>query len=714
MSRWIAIGSIAALLAVASLIVPEVWALPYAPLPRALTAAMILAAVIAFFLQWRQRGDSLVSAFLFRDNQQRTIAWAAMLLIAAGAAIVPMQTFFYGDGGLLIPQIFRLAKGEPYQTDILLNAKSSPLAGLLILGLSHGIPSLASILGAALPETGLYPFFWNSLICLTGLVAGLLLLVRREERLLYTLYLFGTAGTLFYFGYVEFYALAYTLIILYLLAAVRYIRGKAAFWLPAGLYVLAVFAHYESLALLHSMLYLAGIRLGYDRTLTMKTIAWFSFATAGLWVIAYFATGLYSADSRIVMPFVDVHNASGVHSYTLLSFSHLRDLLNIVLLLAPVQFVMIAAAAAQKNRVQLSEMKEARFFFLALFFFAAFVFFANTSLGLARDWDIAAPLGIIVACAAAVFHTMKLPGADPGARPALYYAGFGALIVAGSWGVSNVNPSMSAARFETILSIDANRIYRDYSHSGYEALRKYFVNERNLQKDIQLSQKKIEILDYPQDYAYLITRSLEIHPSDATEYTGIQRWMLLRLAAKAQSLNSQGTQRDYSISMPQIDSLAEAIAVNAYTLRCYTELSSGIAQVARETGAAQPYSTILALEAYESKDYAAALRGFGASIERGFHSPQIFRLAATALALSKRYSDAIAAIEKGIGYYPDDPRLLMTYGDWLLKSGIRRDDAVAALQKAFALAPDDQLRQQIQRILESSGTPPPITEPPAE
>jgi tetratricopeptide (TPR) repeat protein len=674
---------------------PEIWALPFLFFERIIVAALIIVALCYFMMYY----PGTRVGIKLSEHWQSRLAWIFFALLVAAAIISPMQTFFYGDGGILIPQIYKLAAGEPYQYDLLLNAKSSPLAGILIIGLSNEIPDLLHWLGIALPETALYPFHWLSIFALVALIVGIIALTEKKERLVYALFSFATAGTLFYFSYVEYYTLSFTAIALFLLASQKALEGKKPLWPAVVFYLIALAGHYETLALLPALIFLVLAKNGKDQFVTLKNIGYIFTSTLVIFVIAYFALGLHASDSRIVMPMFDVSNASGTQSYTLLSLAHIRDMLNILLLLAPVQlFVLILLLFTSKGRQTCTSLS-GRFYVSALLGFLIFIFFANTSLGLARDWDIAAPLGLIISFAALAMIHGGTDSSSAKTHSAALFAGLIALILTGNWLNVNIKPQRSAERFETIMTIDSDKMYRDYAHSGYEALRKYYLNAENVGKDIELTKTKIELLDYPSDYLYLIDKSLKMQAEDNGKYLALNTWMLEQLASCAKEIKDSGAERNYSISISQIDSLTEVIAVNAFSRQAYGDLEQNIRLVANETGAPQPYEIIRAFRAYQDKDYATASEIFQLAVDMGFHSPQIFRIFGTALALQQRYSEALAVVEKGVERFPEDPMLLYTLADWYVKAGINYEAAIDMLENAYSLTDDAGLRKGIERIL---------------
>ncbi|MDH7514554.1 MAG: tetratricopeptide repeat protein [Bacteroidota bacterium] len=693
---------LAALIRLAGVVFPyrRVWGFDYLedfgfPWDVAWTALVFIPPAIVFF---SRRGGN--------DSRQKkradSLAWVIYPLAAALAVLVPMETFFYGDGGLLVPQIHRLAHGESVDFGVLLNVKSSPLAGLLVYGGARLIPDVFSWFGIPLPTTAAYPFSALSAVALLAL--GVFFFAYRREREIDTARIlapFCTAGILLFFGYVEFYVVVYALVAMFAILGERYVGGRGRTFPLVLVYVGAVAAHYESLAFLPAFLFAYFSR----RMPSFSRQAFHSFRFVVPCVLlaigaAYFVFGFAWKDSRIVMPFFPVTTPAGTLAYTLFSSYHLIDLANILLLLAP-SALLVVLLTPLTGRTPLSPA--ARFHAVAAASFFLFLVFANTSLGLARDWDIATPLGIpLTFLALAVIrdrapHTWRTSGAAFASASILFFL---------PWVLLHLDPAMSARRFERILPLDAGHMYRDYTLSGYESLRKFYQHRGDEEKDIALTMKNIEILDYPSQYALLIAKTAALAGRDPVRAARLYTWTLGRLHAHATLLRKTGRERDYAISLRQIDSLAEAVAFSAYTNKLYADVRENVEAVSALTGSQRPYSSVAALAAWEERDYKQAACLLEQTLARGFREPRVYLFLGNALAILGRYTESLRVLESGVREFPEDPMLSFTLGKYLVSAGRAPDIARSLLISAIELGLPPEREREARSFLERLGPSP--------
>lgn len=596
------------------------------------------------------------------------VALLLFLALFLAGALLPMETFFHGDGGLLVPQIHRFAAGESVDYTLLLNAKSSPLAGALIIGAMHALPGILPLLGLGQPTTALYPFPIVSALSLLVLALWTRRTLPAREQAVMAMLSTGSAGVLFFLGYVEYYTPVFVAVLIVLASATRTLRDEAPLWPVFVAYAFAVAAHYLALALLPAILYVTATRMrqGRIREFVLRHPLRMAAGVLGMFCVLYVAAGFASSDSRIVMPLFDVQSEAGTLRYTLLSWVHLADMVNVLLLLAPLALLPLFVRGSDGAR-----SGERMFLLLSVLFLFTFVFFANTSLGLARDWDIAAPLG-----AALLLTAVAMTASVSRAVPMLLLA---SLALTLPWVAVNVRSEASAARFERLLTLDSDKMYGDYALSGYEALRKYHRNRGNADKDIAITQRMVELLDYPLHYRELIGAAQPLARANGARYADLQAWMLDRLALRAEDLRARGSMRDYSIGMEQIDSLAQAIGMLGMAGGVGAD-EARLARIAGVTRGGRSWPGIDAMRAYAERRYAEAALLFESALREGHASPGAWLLFGNALALSGAPSAALDMLERGVAAFPDDGMLHFTLGKYYLRAGFRLERARELLQ----------------------------------
>ncbi len=649
-----------------------------------------------------------------RDVPWTRMLWAAVAVLLAAAVLFPMDTFYYGDGGPLVSEVYKIGAQEHYSSSLLLNLKSAPLSGGLLHLLSVLIPSVMYSLGLKLPETPLFPFLALSLA--GSLVLGWSMHLEKERgyRLPLLLLVAGTGGALFFFRYAEMYLPLFLAVTAYLLAASAAIRGERPVWIAVLFYAIAVASHYMALALLPSLLYLLLRKNAVMKRLTATPRA-LALALTGMLALAfalYFIFGYQHSDSRIIMPLYPVESAAGTLSYTLLSSYHLLDLGNLLLLLAgfPLLCLMFAGFAARKTHGSGKGVTEEtghargesmRFQLIAGFSFLLFLFFANTSLGLARDWDIAAPLGVMIVMILAEFRATGNDGGGTSRLSAarLLQMGIVSVLFVIPWIAANVDREASTARFADIMTLDDEHMYGDYALSGYEALRKQAVHEKDFDREGEILQRMIEIVGYTEQYRMLIVNALHYPEKRPELYLRLNDWALEHLAGKAAALRAEGRDRDYSIGLKQVDSLAAVIAMESVTQSHMEDLYPRMTAFAERSGCSTGLNILLATGWYMEQAFGKAISLFAAVRNAGFRDARADGMYGICLFLNGDTAQADAEFEDGLQRYADNSQYLFMVATSYLRGGTRMTEARSLLERALSLDPPPEARKQIEDIL---------------
>jgi len=173
---------------------------------------------------------------------------------------------------------------------------------------------------------------------------------------------------------------------------------------------------------------------------------------------------------------------------------HIFDFVNLLFLLAAPVSIGIALFF-KRDSLRRPEILLA---FINLVFFTSLAFFGNTSLGIARDWDINAGLGL-----ALIFFMISLARYADQALVGTYlmYIMAGSALVTGcGWFASNIDEASAVAKFRAIMALDDKHIPADYALTGYEHLRKHYYAQHDSMNVSWAIRKKIECCNYPNDY----------------------------------------------------------------------------------------------------------------------------------------------------------------------------------------------------------------------
>jgi tetratricopeptide (TPR) repeat protein len=619
------------------------------------------------------------------------VAVACFALLGAVLFLSPITTFFYGDGGSYVPNVFRYHETGAYDAHMMMNVRSGILTGvvqhLFVTGIPAVLPRLDNIL---------YPWIAMSWLALLLLAVAYIAWMRREAdggaaQLLLVL---GGVGTLFLLGYVEFYTLPLVMLLLFLLAAEHSLRTRGSVSMPIALYVLAVASHYMYLALAPAFVTFLALRFewvpaGWRSTRHVLTA---SGITIAVWIVVYAVAGFASSDSRIVMPLFAKTTGAGTQAYTLLSSRHLVDILNILLFIAPVPLAVLVASAAGPRRATGDDAT--KLYLVAMVFLLAFLLFANTVFGLARDFDIFAPLGIVLALFA--HHQLRLRAG--GMRLALI-AGVASVVYIAPWIVLNLDEEATVARFESVLRLDDEQLYGDYALSGYEALRKYHLHKGDLDGEVQVLRRQIELLDYPEHYRLLIDASLAWQERDPERYVATHAWMLDRLRTRAEKLRDAHADRDYNTSVDDIVRLTTTITSHAYLNGTVARLQDAVRGICALTGRSTPLTLIAGMDAFAAGRYTDAHAALMRVREEGFESDLLYGMLSATWLHRGDPAEAARTCRIGREKYPQSYRIPMSYAIALVERGMTAQ-AIEQLREALAASPPDDIRTNLESVLQ--------------
>ncbi len=409
--------------------------------PDSLRAVFILLAILAFVPCVRARVHALVAALPDALWGKGVLTWIVrtlfILLALAGFMALQSARHLLGDGYLYLRE---LEAGMTERVD------RAPLTFALIRLLHDA--------GAALWRTAentyrVYSYASGLLyLVLAFATAGALGRNGREKSVVFAFLLTGGYVQLF-FGYVENYAFYMPASLLYLLAGLRSLEGRAPLYVPALVLGLLVPFHFLFVLFAPSLLILGYC--GYRRRETsmprwknvadkLAAICSAPLATLLVFWIAGFDFGAFlerTGGKHHILPlFAD----PGFHvPYSIASVSHLLDFVNLQILSAPAAAMAVFLFGGKDCRHHSFLLSAAA---VPLFF----TFIANPEIGAFRDWDILAlpalPLtlwaaaallerrrqderthrSVSVICAAAALHTLLWIGlnANPAAAETRY------------------------------------------------------------------------------------------------------------------------------------------------------------------------------------------------------------------------------------------------------------------------------------------------------
>jgi len=328
-----------------------------------------------------------------RDRMYFVVAALATLVAALLFYLLRARTHFQGDGYTLLSG---LAKDSPFAMKTREFGESIVHIGLK--DLIGGDGQTAALLSYQIISIAAGLFF-----VLLAAWFSYKLYERMAERLLFLLGL-GTGGyMLLFFGYVENYSLFVLSVLAFTLTGLLIAQRKIRrFWILPPL-AASVFFHILGVTLLPAALciWIGPSRLG-------RTIQRWRMITKSLVLVAILIGAamafyhFYTTNYFFRFAFVPLFESRfTVEGYTLFSWKHLADCLNLLLLLMPGLLVALATLFQRSFRYLL---KQRQYVYLTILMASVLgaVFVFDPKLGMPRDWDLfsfaGVPLVVLVIC----------------------------------------------------------------------------------------------------------------------------------------------------------------------------------------------------------------------------------------------------------------------------------------------------------------------------
>lgn len=315
----------------------------------------------------------------------------------------------------------------------------------------------------------------------------------RGARVMAAVLLMSAGGSLLFFGYVETYALPYVAVLAYSAALLGCVAGRVRINVAALLLLLCIVSHVQHVLLVPSFLALVYLRRGNMNA--AKQVYVLLAASVGVMLLVYlgvmFSPGLWADTGD--NPFILLRATAGV-SYTLFSAQHLRDIINEYLLLASVPCLMIAVLAMARWRRLDFKAPEVVVLIVATTFMEAFLVGGYFGLGLARDWDVSASLGVMLALLALVLFRQAVDEREV----RMLAPGIATTALAGivAWIIVNVDTTAAQSRYESLLTLYRPIVHPRVSRFGYENLRKVFHHRGDYMGELRTLDSMVRILPW--------------------------------------------------------------------------------------------------------------------------------------------------------------------------------------------------------------------------
>lgn len=279
--------------------------------------------------------------------------------------------------------------------------------------------------------------------------------------------LFFMGSIQLFFGYVESYTILFLEVFVYAILSLRYLQNKSSIFFPSFLFSLAVCTHISGLILLPSLLYLYASKVKRWNHWKEPLV---SFITLCLGVavpvlilaICIVQTGFGFNEvwqdltkGSHTLPWTAPQDDPQSSRYGLLSLTHLIDMLNEIILIAPVALLIGLSSLFVPVRKQVFRDRTSLFLMIAGGACFLYLFLMKPDKGASRDWDLFALGSVPWTMYALHLFSISSLGKERFKRMELVLIII-AILHTGPWILINSDVERSLERFQTLTEKDAS------------------------------------------------------------------------------------------------------------------------------------------------------------------------------------------------------------------------------------------------------------------
>jgi len=343
--------------------------------------------VIAFVLVWIPSSVDHRVARLLDINIGRAAGYTLIIVMFAGLIAVfisfRQENFLLGDSFRLIPLIKEPLLFSPTeQLTILINRFLYDLVG--DARAAYAITSIVS---------------GTVFIIIIGLFARNLD-ATRAKRISAVIIFAGLANVQLFFCYVENYSFVAALIATFLYLGWREAKDGDRFWPAVAVFVAAAATHLLAVFVLPGLIYLLWRKGKIEES---RSYWMFGGAISILAILGYHFLSVYVGDGGVFSPIVEeLHNP-----YSMFSIQHLTDVMNILLLVAPLPFILATGILLGRLMRKIPIRNDIAFLCACVAGSLALLLLIDPKLGAIRDWDLLSMYGVPMAFLAAALIAEK-------------------------------------------------------------------------------------------------------------------------------------------------------------------------------------------------------------------------------------------------------------------------------------------------------------------
>ncbi len=300
------------------------------------------------------------------------------------------------------------------------------------------------------------------------------------NRILLFLSLLFSGQLLMFFGYVEFYPLLWMLMLIYFYFSIKSgMSDKLPLW-PLALFLIGTAYHVLFVIFVPGLIYLllasgSGKKL-YHR---LKKPFWVTCIIILIVAIILFFNK-YTESVSFRNQFLPLFHGKPIDlNYFVFSYKHLLDMVNELLLIAPLVPLLLILLVSRRYLPVKSVV--VRFFALTAIGGVLFFLFVDPQLGMARDWDLFACCLLPLALTGYVAFYGKNDNPIKAPAPALILI---LLLTSLPYVMVNVNYQPSIEYTEYLIGLDTRKTY-----GAYSVIMNQYYNSDNWQRASQLYEK---------------------------------------------------------------------------------------------------------------------------------------------------------------------------------------------------------------------------------
>lgn len=308
---------------------------------------------------------------------------ASLMGLLVAILLVPAKLPLLGDGALLLREITGVQLGDQLPPTF----NRQLLAGLLLQAMKSVFQS-----GTLANSELIFRIVGGiSGLVFIVIIFALLKLIQKPtpEKFLLGAFIFLSAGSQLFLGYVETYAVLFVATAAYLTSCWFTLENNLTVLLPIFFFMVMIGLHIGSIVLLPGLLLVLYFGSRHRRNETISILLITSVFSIILSLIYYdtLKAIIIRTISESRWNFLKLFESDNYFAYSIFSFAHLIDWLNANLLIAPFGII-ITIVILFFNRKKF-EWKNRTFIFLitTTFFGLLFTFVTFFALGMARDWD---------------------------------------------------------------------------------------------------------------------------------------------------------------------------------------------------------------------------------------------------------------------------------------------------------------------------------------